>query len=159
MGFFLKEFKDGRYVVNNMRPVQEIDSYGNPTEAHKEYYDLRSQLLAKLEAMLLMGEISCEISPAALLHHTRTKKLVSLLEILDEERAVFAWEDKADFNNKIKAVTKQVFKSKFGYSPDWMDAIMLRMIFNLDARPRKAEVVEMTEADYYQAFNCDTIIF
>ncbi len=159
MGFFLKEFKDGRYVVNNMRPVQEIDSYGNPTEAHKEYYDLRSQLLAKLEAMLLMGEISCEISPAALLHHTRTKKLVSLLEILDEERAVFAWEDKADFNNKIKAVTKQVFKAKFGYSPDWMDAIMLRMIFNLDARPRKAEVVEMTEADYYQAFNCDTIIF
>ena len=159
MGFFLKEFKDGRYVVNNMRPVQEIDSYGNPTEAHKEYYDLRSQLLAKLEAMLLMGEISCEISPAALLHHTRTKKLVSLLEILDEERAVFAWEDRADFNNKIKAVTKQVFKAKFGYSPDWMDSIMLRMIFNLDARPRKAEVVEMTEADYYQAFNCDTIIF
>lgn len=159
MGFFLKEFKDGRYVVNNMRPVQEIDSYGNPTEAHKEYYDLRSQLLAKLEAMLLMGEISCEISPAALLHHTRTKKLVSLLEILDEERAVFAWEDRADFNNKIKAVTKQVFKSKFGYSPDWMDSVMLRMIFNLDARPRKAEVVEMTEADYYQAFNCDTIIF
>lgn len=159
MGFFLKEFKDGRYVVNNMRPVQEIDSYGNPTEAHKEYYDLRSQLLAKLEAMLLMGEISCEISPAALLHHTKRKKLVSLLEILDEERAVFAWEDRADFNNKIKAVTKQVFKSKFGYSPDWMDSIMLKMIFNLDARPRKAEVAEMTEADYYQAFNCDTIIF
>lgn len=159
MGFFLKEFKDGRYVVNNMRPVQEIDSYGNPTEAHKEYYDLRSQLLAKLEAMLLMGEISCEISPAAILRHTRTKKLVSLLEILDEERAVFAWEDRADFNNKIKAVTKQAFKTKFGYSPDWMDAIMLKMIFNLDARPRKAEVVEMTEADYYQAFNCDTITF
>lgn len=159
MGFFLKEFKDGRYVVNNMRPVQEIDSYGNPTEAHKEYYDLRSQLLAKLEAMLLMGEISCEISPAVVLHHTRTKKLVSLLEILDEESAVFVWEDRADFNNKIKAVTKQAFKSKFGYSPDWMDAIMLKMIFNLDARPRKAEVVEMTEADYYQAFNCDSIIF
>lgn len=153
LGFFLKEFKDGRYVVNNMRPVQEIDSYGNPTEAHKEYYDLRSQLLAKLEAMLLLGEISSEISPVAMCRHSKTKELVPLLEILDEERAVFVWEDRADFNNKIKAVTKQAFKAKFGFSPNWIDAIMLKMIFNLDARPRKEEVMQFTEADYYEAFN------
>lgn len=153
LGFFLKEFKDGRYVVNNMRPIQEIDSYGNPTDAHKEYYDLRSQMLSKLEAMIMMGELSCEISPAAMCHHGRNKVMVSLLDILDEEKAVFVWEDRAIFNNKIKAVTKQVFKSKYGYSPDWIDAIMLKMVFNLDQRPRKEEVMEFTEADYYEAFN------
>ena len=150
MGFFLKRFKDGYAVTNNMRPVQEIDSFGNPTDIHKDYYDIRSQLMAKFEAMLLMGDISCEISPQTMFPHTRKKTLKSFKDILMEERELFLWET---VNEKKKARTKDAFKKRYGYSPDCMDALWLVARFYIDSRPKKEEEPEFTEADYYEAFN------
>lgn len=150
LGFFLKKFKDGYGVTNNMRPVQEIDSFGNPTEEHKKYYDIRSQLMAKFEAMLLMGEISSEISPRAMFQHTKDRNLASFIDILMEERNLFIWDE---IRGKTKAVSKDEFKAKFGYSPDDIDALWLRARMELDERPKKEESQEFTDADYYEAFN------
>lgn len=149
MGFFLKRFKDGYAVTNNMRPVQEIDSSGNPTDIHKDYYDIRSQLMAKFEAMLTMGDISCEIDKNANFAHTRKKVDKPLINILMEERHIFLWEK---VNNRIKAKSKQLFKSRYGYSPDAFDSLILIARVHLDARPKKVED-EFSEADYYEAFN------
>ena len=150
MGFFLKRFKDGYAITNNMRPVQEIDSFGNPTDIHKDYYDIRSQLMAKFEAMLLMGDISCEISPQTMFPHTRKKVLKPFRDILMEERNLFLWET---VNGKKKARTKDTFKTRFGYSPDCMDALWLVARFYIDSRPKKEEQRTFTAADYYTAFN------
>lgn len=150
MGFFLKRYKDGFAVTNNMRPVQEIDSFGNATDIHKDYYDIRSQLMAKFEAMLIMGDISCEISPQTMYPHTRKKILTPFINILMEERNLFIWEK---INNKTKARTKNDFKTRYGYSPDAMDSLWLIARFHIDSRPKKEDVMEFTEADYYTAFN------
>ena len=153
MGFFLKKFRDGIYVTNNMRPVPEIDSFGNLTEAHKDYYDIRSQMMAKFEAMLIMGEISCEIPPEQLFLHTKNKVERSLRDILLEERNLCIWENPNNFRGKKKCVTKNYFKARYGYSPDEWDSLLLKMRFELDSRPRKEEVEELTEADYYAGLN------
>lgn len=150
MGFFLKRYKDGFAVTNNMRPVQEIDSFGNATDIHKDYYDIRSQLMAKFEAMLIMGDISCEISPQTMYPHTKKKILTPFINILMEERNLFIWEK---INNKTKARTKNDFKTRYGYSPDAMDSLWLIARFHIDSRPKKEDVIEFTEADYYTAFN------
>lgn len=150
MGFFLKRYKDGFAVTNNMRPVQEIDSFGNATDIHKDYYDIRSQLMAKFEAMLIMGDISCEISPQTMYPHTKKKILTPFINILMEERNLFIWEK---INNKTKARTKNDFKTRYGYSPDAMDSLWLIARFHIDSRPKKEDVMEFTEADYYTAFN------
>lgn len=149
MGFFLKRFKDGYAVTSNMRPVPEIDSFGNQTEIHKDYYDIRSQLMAKFEAMLIAGDISCEISPSAMFTHTRKKYMRSLREILMEERDIFVWEK---MNNRIKARTKDAFKTRHGYSPDAMDSLWLIARIFIDSRPKKNEDM-FNENDYYEAFN------
>lgn len=149
MGFFLKRFRDGYAITNNMRPVQEIDSFGNPTDIHKDYYDIRSQLMAKFEAMLISGDISCEIPPQTLFLHTRKKYMHSLRNILMEERAMFVWEK---MNGKTKARTKDAFKTRYGYSPDAMDSLWMIARMFLDARPKKNEDM-FNENDYYEAFN------
>ena len=151
LGFFLKRFRDGYAVTNNMRPVQEIDSFGNATETHKEYYDIRSQLMAKFEAMLRIGDISCEIGPQTLFPHTRKKVDTPFINILMEERNLFIWEK---LNNKTKARTKAEFKTRYGYSPDAMDSLWLIARFFIDGRAKKEEEPEFSEADYYEAFNC-----
>lgn len=151
MGFFLKRFRDGYAVTNNMRPVQEIDSFGNTTETHKEYYDIRSQLMAKFEAMLRIGDISCEIDPQTLFPHTKKKVMTPFINILMEERNLFIWEK---LNNKTKARTKAEFKTRYGYSPDAMDSLWLIARFFIDGRAKKEEEPEFSEADYYEAFNC-----
>ena len=150
MGFFLKRFRDGYAVTNNMRPVQEIDSFGNATETHKEYYDIRSQLMAKFEAMLRIGDISCEIDPQTLFPHTKKKVMTPFINILMEERNLFIWEK---LNNKTKARTKVEFKTRYGYSPDAMDSLWLIARFFIDGRAKKEEEPEFSEADYYEAFN------
>lgn len=150
MGFFLKRFKDGYAITNNMRPVQEVDSFGNATDIHKDYYDIRSQLMAKFEAMLRIGDISCEISPQTLFSHTKKKIEKPFIDILIEERNLFIWEK---LNNKIKARTKQDFKTRYGYSPDAMDSLWMVARFYIDGRAKKEEEPEFTEADYYEAFN------
>lgn len=150
MGFFLKRFRDGYAVTNNMRPVQEIDSFGNATETHKEYYDIRSQLMAKFEAMLRIGDISCEIDPQTLFPHTRKGTMTPFINILMEERNLFIWEK---LNNKTKARTKSEFKTRYGYSPDAMDSLWLIARFFIDGRAKKEEEPEFSEADYYEAFN------
>lgn len=150
MGFFLKRFRDGYAVTSNMRPVQEIDSFGNATETHKEYYDIRSQLMAKFEAMLRIGDISCEIDPQTLFPHTRKKVMTPFINILMEERNLFIWEK---LNNKTKARTKAEFKTRYGYSPDAMDSLWLIARFFIDGRAKKEEEPEFSEADYYEAFN------
>lgn len=150
LGFFLKRYRDGYAVTSNMRPVQEIDSFGNATDIHKDYYDIRSQLMAKFEAMLRMGDISCEINPQTLFPHTRKKTLTPFIDILMEERNLFIWEK---LNNKTKARTKNEFKTRYGYSPDAMDSLWLIARFFIDSRPKKEDIEEFTEADYYEAFN------
>lgn len=150
MGFFLKRFKDGYAITNNMRPVAEVDSFGNTTDIHKDYYDIRSQLMAKFEAMLRIGDIACEISPQTLYPHRRSKTPTPFVDILLEERNLFVWEK---LNNKIKARTKQDFKTRYGYSPDAMDSLWLVARFHIDGRARKDDEPEFTEADYYEAFN------
>lgn len=150
LGFFLKRFKDGYCIINNMKPIQEIDSYGNTTDSHLEYYNLRAQLMAKFEAMMITGELSSEIPLDTMFPHTKKRTMTPLFDILDKERVIFQWYKK---NQKIIALSKDEFKSKYGYSPDATDALWMVARFWLDDRPKKQEETEFTESDYYCAFN------
>ncbi|MEG1289553.1 MAG: hypothetical protein RRY36_05305 [Bacteroidaceae bacterium] len=147
MGSYLQGYTDGRPVTANLKTIQEVDSFGNPITT-EIYYNMRSQLLGKLQFMFETGQISCLLSPSVVLPHGKGQK--EFLDILYEEMDVFR---RITRNNKFYYKSKDEFKDNYHYSPNYIDAMSYKMIFNLDGKARKAAEPEFSEADYYQAFN------
>lgn len=145
IGYFLREFKNGIAVMPQSRQMPEIDIHGNVSPAGA-YRTLRSQLLAKTEALIITGDISCDIDKNKRFIHGRNKTLRTLEEILIDEKDVFR---NSIVDKRIYYKSKQEFQKKYNFSPDFIDIIMLRSIFELDARPRKEEEPEYLEEDYY----------
>lgn len=144
IGSYLKGYTDGRAVTANMRPIQEYDDAGNPVTMEL-YFNVRSQLMAKAQYMFETGQISCVVDKNKLYPHGKKKIPKELVEILIEESDEFRRTTKG---NRFYFKSKDEFKDRFGYSPDYMDAIIYRMIFTLDGKERKEVEMELTEADY-----------
>lgn len=132
-GYWMQGLTNGTPVTANARPKQEIDEYGNIVQA-EQYFNLRSQLLGKMKVMFERGDISCEVSKLTPIPYGKKGEVRNLVDILYDEINVFVASTQ---NKKIYYRSKDEYKSKFHHSPDLMDAVTLRAVFELDARERK----------------------
>lgn len=154
IGEYLRDFTSGNPIKGNMRCVQEYDQYGNQVTLER-YWDLRSQLHGKMEAMLRMGEISCKVDKHKVLRYGKKGATRQLIDILFDEINVFITTDR---NGKIYYRKKDEYKSKFKSSPDLMDAIILRAFFELDTRERKQPSKRVPENAYFNLVNRPRIV-
>lgn len=150
-GFFMRKFKQGRPIISNTRPIVEYDEAGNQS-VMESYYTRRSQLLGKLEAAIIKGEISCKIDKFTQFPHGPKRTMTTLLDIFIEERNVFR---RVDRNGKIYYRNKDEFKVSYKLSPDYVDAMSYRMEFDLDARPRKEKPRIYGKMDYRLVWDFD----
>ncbi len=139
---FLK--KGARGINGQGRVEQEYDENGNPVTVAR-YFNLRSQLHGKTEIMLKKGEISIDVSKDLVIPYGKKNQRRRLLDVLFDEINVFT---NTERNGKIYYKTKDEYKSRFKSSPDIMDAITYRAIFELDTRERKAPPKEIPDDAY-----------
>lgn len=152
IGYYLRSYSSGVPITANKRVLQEYDEYGNAVTL-TDYYNLRSQLLGKTKVLFEKGELSCAVSKDMVLPYGKKGKTRRLIDILFDEMNVFSTLTR---NRKIYYRHKDEYKSKFKASPDLMDAISYRAIFELDARERKAPPKQVEEDAYsglYQQYN------
>lgn len=154
IGEYLRDFTSGIPVKGNMKCVQEYDQYGNQVTLER-YFDLRSQLHGKMEAMFRMGEISCKVDKYKILRYGKKGTTRQLIDILFDEINVFITTDR---NGKIYYRKKEEYKDKFKSSPDLMDAIILRAFFELDTRERKQPSKRVPENAYFNLVNRPRIV-
>lgn len=133
-GYWVRALTNGIGVTANRRPMQEYDEYGNPTSTHNEFFNLRSQLLGKLEVMLKSGEVSCIIPKDKLVPFGKGNQLRRFIDVLTDGVDLFRTTKK---NGKIYYSSKDEFKARFKYSPGEWDNMLLRMMCELDTRERK----------------------
>lgn len=151
IGEYLQDFTLGNPIKGNRRPVQEYDQYGNPVDL-ESYFDLRSQLHGKTEAMFKRGDLSCIVDKFQPLKYGKNGSVRALCDILFDEINVFASMDR---NGKTYYKNKKEYKAKFKSSPDLMDAIVMRAFFELDARPKKQASPIVTEGAYDDLLVCE----
>lgn len=145
VGEYLRGFVNGRPLVMNTRALPEYDERGN-IAITEQYYNLRSQLLAKTQYLIETRKMACSVSEREIYPHGRNKAGKYLIDILKEEADVFRSSVK---NGKTYYRLKKEFKEQYGYSPDFMDTISYRAVFDIDSPTRKQAKRQFTAADYY----------
>jgi len=103
--------------VNNSAPVEEEGKAG--VMEKKNYSNLQAQCIYKLADKINENSIFVQ---AELSDQWRG-------EIIEEMEAIESY--KSDTDGKLKIVPKEKVKEKIGRSPDWRDAIMMRVYFEL----------------------------
>lgn len=143
-GYWVKALTNGIGITSNSRTMQEYDEYGNATTLHNEFFNLRSQLLGRLEVALKRGEISCTIPRERMVPYGKgqTRRLI---DVLTDGVDLFRTTKK---NSKTYYNSKDEFKARYKYSPGELDGMMLRMIFELDTRERKQPKAQVADDAY-----------
>lgn len=154
IGEYLQDFTEGNPIKGNRRAIQEYDKYGNPVELER-YYDLRSQLHGKAEAMFKRGEISILVEKHKILRYGKKGATRQLIDILFDEINVFITTDK---NGKVYYRSKDEYKRRFKSSPDLMDVIVMRSFFELDARPKKQPQKTVPDNVYHKLYHRPKIV-
>ena len=144
IGNYLKAYSSGRGVTANKAQIQEYDELGNPVTL-EQYTNTRSQLIGKTKVLFEMGKISCALDKDTILAYGKKNLQRRLIDILFDEINIFISTTK---NRKIYYRHKDEYKAKFKSSPDLMDAICLRAVFELDARPKKQSAPQVTDDAY-----------
>lgn len=148
-GYWVRALTNGIGVTANRRTMQEYDEYGNPTSTHTEFYNLRSQLLGKLEVMLKSGEISCSIPKDKPVPFGKGNQLRRFVDVLTDGVDLFRITMR---NGKIYYNSKEEFKARFKYSPGELDCMLLRMGFELDTRERKQPKPQVADDAYDELY-------
>lgn len=143
-GAYLKSYTNGRAITANVRAIQELDEWGNVVTMEL-FYNLRSQLMGKMQFLMETGKISCVVDQNKYFPHGKNKTDKNLIEIMFEEADIFRRTIKG---TKFYFKLKTEFKERYGYSPDYWDAITYRAIFEIDGKAKKEGELELTEADY-----------
>lgn len=143
-GQYLKSYTSGRPIVGNSSALIEYDEEGNKAIT-EQYYNLRSQLMGKTHYLIDMGLMSCDIDPNHLYEHGSSRVPRELVNILSEEADVFIRTTKG---NKYYFRSKDEFKEKYKYSPDFIDPIIYRAIFEVENTKRKEKKKVFTQYDY-----------
>ena len=133
IGNYLKAYSSGRGVTANRSQIQEYDENGNPVTL-EQYTNTRSQLIGKTKVLFETGKISCALDKDMTIPYGKKNMQRRLIDILFDEINIFISTTR---NRKIYYRHKDEYKAKFKSSPDLMDAICLRAVFELDARPKK----------------------
>ena len=149
IGYYLKAYTSGYPVTANRKPLQELDSNGNPVMVDN-YFNLRSQLLGKMKVMFEKGELSMAIDKNTVIPYGKKGKQRMLLDVLFDEINVFISTKR---NKKIYYRSKDEYKSKFHSSPNLMDTLTLFSVFRLDARPKKQPEQEIVDDAYYGLYD------
>ena len=149
IGYYLKAYTSGYPVTANRKPLQELDSNGNPVMVDN-YFNLRSQLLGKMKVMFEKGELSMAIDKNTIIPYGKKGKQRMLLDVLFDEINVFISTKR---NKKIYYRSKDEYKSKFHSSPNLMDTLTLFSVFRLDARPKKQPEQEIVDDAYYGLYD------
>lgn len=144
IGYYLKAYSKGRGITSNKAQIQEIDENGNPVTL-EQYTNIRSQLIGKTKVLLETGKISCALDKQTVLSYGKKNMQRRLIDILFDEINIFISTTK---NRKIYYRHKDEYKAKFKSSPDIMDAICLRAVFELDARPKKQPTPQIPDNAY-----------
>lgn len=149
IGNYLRAYTSGVPLTANRRPIQELDKEGNPVNLDA-YFNLRSQLLSRLEVMLQKGELSFAIPEDMTILYGKKGEMRRVKDILFDEMNVLIFDMR---NGKRYARSKDEYKAKFKSSPDLMDTIMLFMYFFLDAKPKKQPKPIVTDDAYDELYN------
>ena len=144
IGNYLKAFTNGWPITANKTAMQEYDEQGNQV-TFEQYFNLRSQLLGKMKVLFETGRISCGVPLETRIQYGKKGETRRLDDILYDEIDLFAVTTK---NTRIYYRSKDEYKSKHHRSPDLMDAITLRAVWELDARPKKHPSPEVEEDAY-----------
>lgn len=144
IGNYLKAYSSGRGVTANKAQIQEYDELGNPVTL-EQYTNTRSQLIGKTKVLFELGKISCALDKDTILAYGKKNLQRRLIDILFDEINIFISTTK---NRKIYYRHKDEYKAKFKSSPDLMDAICLRAVFELDARPKKQPAPQVPDDAY-----------
>ena len=150
-GYWMQGLTNGVAVTANKRAIQEVDEFGNAV-TRDDYFNCRSQLLGRTEVMIKRGDIACSLSPDLRIPYAKGGATRTIRDILYDEINVFATTTR---NKRIYYRSKDEYRAKFRHSPDLMDAICLRAVFELDARPKKAPLPTASPFVYnnlYSAF-------
>lgn len=147
-GYWLQGLTNGISVTANKRPLQEYDEHGNPV-TKDEFFNCRSQLLGKLEVALKRGDISCVIDKNKPVKFGTKNETRRFIDVLTDGMALFSTTKK---NGKTYYKTKEEFKARYKYSPGELDAMSLRMVFELDTRERKQPKPQVADDAYDELF-------
>lgn len=145
IGNYLRAFTSGVPLTANRRAIQEYDAEGNAVNLDS-FFNLRSQLLSRLEVALQKGELNFAIPKDFSIQYGRKGETRSVLDILFDELDVLAFTMR---QGKRYARSKEEYKDKHKHSPDLLDTIMLIMYFFLDARPKKQPKPQVPDNAYY----------
>lgn len=148
-GYWLQGLTNGVPITANKRALAEYDEYGNQI-TRDEYFNCRSQLLGKLEVALKRGDISCAIPQDKLVQYGIKADTRRFIDVLMDGTNIFITQKK---NGKTYYRNKDEFKSKFKYSPGEIDAMSLRMVFELDTRERKQPKPQVADDAYDALYN------
>lgn len=148
-GYWLQGLTNGISVTANKRPLQEYDEHGNPI-TKDEFFNCRSQLLGKLEVALKRGDISCVIDRNKQVKFGTKNETRRFIDVLYDGVNLFIITKK---NGKTYYNSKEEFKARFKYSPGELDAMSLRMVFELDTRERKQPKPVITNDAYDELYN------
>lgn len=144
LGNYLRAYTGGISIKGQMKTMAEYDEAGNPIVL-EQYYNLRSQLIGRIKTMLEKGELSIAVSAREMFPHGKWNADTPLIDIMKEESNIFISTTK---NNKIYYRSKDEFKDKFKYSPDYMDAFWQIAVFHLNTKERKEVEQECELADF-----------
>lgn len=150
IGNYLRAYTSGVPLTVNRRPLQELDKDGNPVNLDA-FFNLRSQLLSRLEVMLQKRELNFAIPGDMTIQYGKKGEHRRVKDILFDEINVLAFETR---NGKRYARSKDEYKAKFKLSPGLMDAIMLFMYFFLDSKPKKQPRPQVSDDAYDALYQC-----
>lgn len=144
LGNYLKAYTEGWPVTANKTAIQEYDADGNQV-VFEQYFNLRSQLMSKLEVALKTGRISTTLDLNMRIPYGKKGMTRCLKDVLFDEINTFRTLSK---NNRIYYRSKDEYRAKFHASPNIIDTMYLRMIWDLDARPKKQPSPEVEDDAY-----------
>lgn len=99
------------------------------------YYDLKSQCAYLFARKLIDGEISIEPRLLKLKIPGKKYKRMNLRQVLLKESKIFRGE--SDFGDgPFRLIRKKTMKNLIGHSPDYMEALLMRLVFDTDMRVR-----------------------
>lgn len=148
IGYYLRSYTSGWPITANKRCLAEYDENGNQVLID-EYFNLRSQLFGKTEVLIKRGEISIALNKDTVIPYGKNGTTRKLVDVLFDEINVFVTQER---NKKIYYRSKDEYKAKFHSSPDLIDAIAYRAIFELDTRERKQPKPQVREGAYRKLF-------
>ena len=96
------------------------------------------------------GKISTSLDLNQRIPYGKKGEKRQIIDILYDEINIFV---ETTRNKRIYYRSKDEYKSKYKSSPDLMDSICLRAIWELDARPKKQPEPEIEEDAYEGLYN------